>query len=116
MVKKNTATNILTIGDTTSRPKVANAKARFILEAAGFDKAQVEVALAKMVADGTTAAPRITIDPFGDAAIRARKIQSSVAIFNAEVGHANDCILSLRVTFTKNQKSITRKAEAFLAE
>jgi hypothetical protein len=94
--------------------KMSESKARYVLQAALFSRAEIDSRISAMIADGTVASARVQYDPFGPASVNARKIQGAIQLFNATDGAAYGCLLSLRVTFELNGKTISRKVDSFL--
>jgi tryptophanyl-tRNA synthetase len=94
--------------------KMSESKARRTLRLASLDSAEIDSRISAMIADGTVASAREQYDPFGPAAVNARKIQAAIALFNSTDGAAHGCLLSLRVTFEKNGKAISRRVDSFL--
>jgi hypothetical protein len=96
--------------------KMSESKARFTLRQALFSPAEIDQRISAMISAGTVAPAREKYDPFGPAVLNARKIQAAIALFNSTDGAANGCLLSLRVTFEKNGKAISRKVDSFLTK
>jgi tryptophanyl-tRNA synthetase len=106
-------TNDLSAVEAPAR-KMSESKARRTLRLASLDSAEIDSRISAMIADGTVASAREQYDPFGPAAVNARKIQAAIALFNSTDGAAHGCLLSLRVTFEKNGKAVSRKVDSFL--
>jgi hypothetical protein len=94
--------------------KMSESKARFVLQQALLDSAEIDARIHAMIKAGTIASARRKYDPFGPAAVNASKIQAAIQLFNSTDGAAHDCLLSLRVTFSKNGKATSRKVDSFL--
>jgi hypothetical protein len=94
--------------------KMSESKARRTLRLASLDSAEIDSRISAMIKAGTVASGRQKYDPFGPGASNARKIQAAIALFNSTDGAAHGCLLSLRVTFEKNGKAVSRKVDSFL--